>query len=86
MPPVYGPLSAPDLTWTRLLGRDLGAGTRRIQIEEDDNGSTTVSSTGRNALPTATPSVGASTLGQAARLNPFHVPVCEWLDDAACRA
>ncbi len=83
MPPLYGPLNAPDLTWSRLLGRDLGAGTRRIQVEEDENGSTTVSSTTRNQLPAATPSVGASTLGRAARLNPFHVPVGEWLDDAA---
>ncbi len=83
MPPLYAPLNAPDLTWSRLLGRDLGAGTRRIQVEEGDDGSTTLSSTGRNTLPTATPSVGASTLGQAARLNPFHVPVGEWLDDAA---
>ncbi len=83
MPPLYAPLNAPDLTWSRLLGRDLGAGTRRIEIGENDDGSTTVSSTGRNTVPTATPSVGASTLGQAARLNPFHVPVGEWLDDAA---
>lgn len=84
LPPLYGPLNAPDLTWSRLLGRDLGAGTRRISIDESDDGSTTVSSTAGGAMTkTTTPSAVSSTLGQAARLNPFHVPVGEWLDDSA---
>ncbi len=83
-PPVYGPLNAPDLTWTRLLGRDLGAGSRRINIEEDETGATVLSSTnGGAATKTVAPSIASNTLAQAARLNPFHVPVGEWLDEAA---
>lgn len=85
LPPMYGALNAPDLTWVRLLGRDLGAASRRITVEDDADGTGTIVSSTPGAAMTkvGTPAAASSTIAQAARLSPFHVPVGEWLDDAA---
>ena len=88
--PRYDFLTGPDLTWTRLMGRDLGAPIRRVRIddEEDDTLSTSSTQIGAVSVPNSPVSraQGRPTAVPASMTNvyaPFQVPVAEWLDNSA---
>jgi hypothetical protein len=86
LPPRYNFLSGPDLTSVRLFGRDLGAPTRRIQLEEDDSsGGGSAPVTGKTAAVKAfgNSSVPTTPAGLASVYNPYEVPVAEWTDTSA---
>ena len=85
--PRYESLSGPDLTWTRILGRDLGAPIRRVRIDDDDDapppsrtqiGAVTVT------VPPPSPTRPSGIPSGAVNLYaPYQVPVAEWLDTSA---
>ncbi|MDX2035780.1 MAG: hypothetical protein SFX72_03955 [Isosphaeraceae bacterium] len=69
--PRYDFWSGPDLTWTRILARDLGAPTRRVDEEED-----------RSMGRISNRAEGTS----AVAFNPidfYQVPVAEWIENSA---
>jgi hypothetical protein len=80
------------LTWTRLLGRDLGAPIRRVKIDDDDGSASNAGPTGPGMVPLSIPAVSrkrvvtTSTGMPSSMLNvyaPFQIPVAEWIDDSA---
>ncbi len=84
LPPRYDALSGPDLTWLRLFGRDLGAPTRRVRIDDEDGTQPTSTQVGAVAIPTTTKAAPSVTPASLAAVNtPYQVPVAEWLDSAA---
>ncbi len=81
--PRYDSLVGPDLTWTRIFGRDLGAPERRVDLSDDDPQSVPQAQPStKKALPTTPPAIGWNR-NQQPSIAPFQIPVAEWLDNAA---
>ncbi len=87
--PRYESLSGPDLTWTRIFGRDLGATIRRVKLDDEiDMTPPTGTQVGAVTVPPrSTPAVLTRPSSPPANLlnvyAPFQVPVAEWIDTSA---